>query len=900
MSSEENIFEDKSIFEELSDERKQLQSEGKLPEWFTTQGWQMFKGKYLYGCNTFEEQITRIVDKVGEYAPTKAEYFKKRWKEDFMGGIAYLATPPLSNTGTDRGLSVSCSGSVIGDSIDSFYGSLHEAALLSKNGFGTSAYFGGIRPRGTPISGGGTAEGSLPVFEDYVTMARKVSQGAARRGAFAGYLPVNHGDFWEWAQYLKDEPAGVNVGWNWYDKDIKALGKGDDPEILARYQRTSLIKCTTGRGYIYKPDTVARQAPQMYKDLGLSSKASNLCVAPETQVLTDVGHVPIADLEGQEVNVWNGEEFTSTVVRKTGENQALVKVVTNSGYEVECTPYHKFYVAEGYTGRYTEKRASELVSGDKLIKYSLPIIQGEKVLDKAYTNGFYSADGCCSGGKQLVLLYHGKQKLEQYMEGVHNSYHYKDGLRTTLTCKGLRDKFFVPDATYDIHSRLSWLAGYMDGDGSIYHNGTNQQLVGCSIEFEFLREMQLMLQTLGVESKIQIMSEEGMRSLPKNDGSGEMQDYFCQKAWRIIVNSNGLFKLHELGVDFKRLETVKRFPQRSASHFITVVEVVDEGRSDDTYCFTEKKRNMGVFGGLLAGNCVEIALHADEEHTYTCVIGGLVASQYRKWEHTDSVYCQTVFLDCLVSLFLDEAKDIKGLDKAINGTKKGRAIGVGLTGLHSLFQKENLPFGNFQAHMLSTEIAIKLKEDSLEASQWMAKEWGEPEWCKGYGVRNTHRTAYAPNVTSSLIFRSESQGINPWYGNAYIEGSAAGGMLRINPAFVDLLKKYGKYNDEMIQYVVQNQGSCLGLDFLTDHEKEVFKTAFEIAQEDIINMASARQRHNCQGQSLNNFFDADEKEEYISSITQKILEDEYLTGAYYQRGKAGVQASTGGCSNCES
>ena len=564
---------DKSIFEELSEERKALQAAGDLPHWMTTLGWQMFKGKYLYGCRTFEEQIDRIVTTVGKYAPTNAPYLMKRWKECIMDNHAYLATPVLSNTGTDRGMSVSCSGSKIPDSVDGFYSSLHEAALLSKNAFGTSAYFGDIRPRGTPIKGGGTADGSLPVFQDFVTMAQKVSQGNNRRGAFAGYLPVAHGDFWEWADYVKNHPEGVNVGWNWYDKDIAALNTGEE-EINKRFQRTCLSKAFTGRGYLYKPDCVARQAPQMYKDLGLGSKASNLCV--------------------------------------------------------------------------------------------------------------------------------------------------------------------------------------------------------------------------------------------------------------------------------------------------------------------------------------EIALHADEAHTYTCVISGMVAETWDEWKDTDAAQVMTIFLDCLVSMFLEEAKGVLGFEKAIRGTEKGRAIGLGLTGLHSLEQSKMLPFGSFEAHMLSTEIARHLSEESLKASQWMAKLWGEPEWCKGYGVRNTHRTAYAPNVSSSVIFGSGSQGITPWYGNAYNEGSAAGGLFRINPLFVELLKKYDKYTDEIISSVTQNQGSCQHLEFLTDLEREVFKTAFEIDQEAIIRKASARQRWNCQGQSLNNFFAADEDEAYIAHITQLILEDEYVTASYYNRSQSGVQASTGGCEACAS
>ncbi len=298
--------------------------------------------------------------------------------------------------------------------------------------------------------------------------------------------------------------------------------------------------------------------------------------------------------------------------------------------------------------------------------------------------------------------------------------------------------------------------------------------------------------------------------------------------------------------------------------------------------------------------CCEISLHSDQEHTFTCVISGMVASSYNEWKNTDAVYCMTVMLDCMVSEFLELATDVKGLERAVRGTEKGRPIGLGLSGLHTLFQKNMMPFGSFQAHMLNNEVFKHLQDESLKASQWMAEEWGEPEWCKGYGVRNTHRTALAPNVSSSLIFGSESQGISPWHGNVYNEAGAAGGMFRVNPEFIALLKRKDKYNDEVINHVLDNNGSCQDLDFLTDEEKEVFKTAFEINQADILRLASTRQKFLCQMQSINTFFDADEDEEYIAKIFKMAFLDENIHSMYYMKSQAGVAASRGVCTACES
>ena len=190
--------------------------------------------------------------------------------------------------------------------------------------------------------------------------------------------------------------------------------------------------------------------------------------------------------------------------------------------------------------------------------------------------------------------------------------------------------------------------------------------------------------------------------------------------------------------------------------------------------------------------------------------------------------------------------------------------------------------------------------ESLRASRWMASELGEPEWCKGYGVRNTHRTAVAPTTTLALICGGVSQGIEPVVANIYNQPSSAGELYRVNPVFLKLAKERGKFTDALVDDLTLNTaGSVQHLDWLTDHEKLVFKTAYEIDQRAIIRLASARQSKICQGQSLNLFFDADEDEEYMMEIHQEAFLDENIKGLYYMRTAAGVSASKGECLACE-
>lgn len=306
-------------------------------------------------------------------------------------------------------------------------------------------------------------------------------------------------------------------------------------------------------------------------------------------------------------------------------------------------------------------------------------------------------------------------------------------------------------------------------------------------------------------------------------------------------------------------------------------------------------KNMTVKASNL---CQEITLFADEDHTFTCVLSSLNLANYRSW-HPRLVFIATCFLDCVAQEFIERGKKIKGLEKAVRFTEKGRALGLGVMALHTLFQKEMLPFESFEAHMLNNQIFKKINDESLEASQWMAKVLGEPEWCKGYGVRNTHRIAIAPTKSTALIMGGVSEGINPDVAMTYTQTTAAGEIDRINPVLLDVMKKKGVYNKKTMQEIVDAQGSVQSVDWLDEEEKKVFKTAFEIDQRAVLRLASARQKYIDQMQSLNLFFSADEEEKYIAQIHKEAFLDENILSLYYCYSKRGVAASKDSCEACQ-
>lgn len=561
-----------NIYKQLSEERKIMQEQGTLPEWFTTAGWQLFKQKYLYQADTYKEQIERIVHTAAEHLPEGFyERAYNKFYELFWKGWLSPSTPILSNMGTARGMSVSCSGNKVANSIRSFYESRTDNAILTKECFGVSSDLSSINPRGTELDEGFKAAGVLPVFKGFVQDTIDVTQGANRRGAWAGYLDIEHGDFDEVLDYVTNNPDGANLGWNVHDSFIQKLEDGDE-ESDRRNQKSLARKMICGRGYYTFIDKINRQRPDCYKKHGL------------------------------------------------------------------------------------------------------------------------------------------------------------------------------------------------------------------------------------------------------------------------FVNNGNL--------------------------------------------------------------CNEITLFNDEDHIFTCVLASMNVAKYDEWKDTDAVYWATIFLDCVAEDFIQKGKKKLGLEKAVRFTEKGRALGLGQMGYHSYLQSKLIPYESLESLFLSSEIAQHIDEQSLRASKYLAKILGEPEWCVGYGIRNTHRIAIAPTKSSSLLMGGVSEGINPDPAMVFTQDTAGGEVDRINPQLLKLMKERDVFNKKEIRAIKDNNDSVQEVSWLSDEEKAVFKTAFEINMEAHLRLCSQRQPFVCQGQSLNLFFAEDEDPEWISYIHKVAFKDENCLGLYYIYTRSGVDASKE-CESCQ-
>lgn len=552
------------MFELLSEERKKAQKTGLFPEWYTTQAYQLFKSYSVAGEEGFKGRVTTIAYTLANELP---EEYRKEYANKFLSlmweGKLSPASPVLSNTGTTRGMPVSCSGQVVNDSVDSFFSNLHTTAMLSKNGFGTSVDLSNIRKRGEKISAGGKSNGVVPIAELFFTTASTISQGGNRRGAVACYLDVEHDDFDELCDLLLHNPDGKNVGWIIRDSFTNRL-KAGDVKANESFNKLLYTKLVTGKGYLFFVDKANRLRPEAYKVNELDVKASNLCS--------------------------------------------------------------------------------------------------------------------------------------------------------------------------------------------------------------------------------------------------------------------------------------------------------------------------------------EISLHSSEDYDFSCILSSLNLVHADKFleEGNNDIFDSLVFLDCLCSYFLRVSKGVKGLEKVRAFTEKGRAVGLGVMGLHTYFQSKGIPFVSLEAQFLDTAIFKRIHDETLRASKWLASILGEPDWCKGLGIRNTHRTALAPTKSTALLMGGVSESFSPDPGIVFDIESSKGQMRRIVPVFYELMKARGVYNEETLQRIVNHNGSVQQEGWLSDHEKLVFLNAYEIDQEILLRRASLRQKYICQAQSLNFFVPEDGCEKTVAKLISRCFTDPNIISQYYLYPKAGV------------
>lgn len=789
------------------------------------------------------------------------------------------ATPTIFNAGTPRDQLASCFlVAMKDDSLEGIMDTAKECAQISKYAGGIGVHVHNIRATGSHIVGtNGASSGLIPFLRIYNAVALAFNQGGKRKGSFAIYLEPHHADielFIElrknngdeelrcrdlflciWTSDLFMERVNKDERWSLFSPDA-APGLsdvyGDDyVQLYEKYEREgkatrvisarelwiSIINCQieTGTPYLVNKDQANLKSNQ--SNIG-TIKSSNLCVAGETLILTDTGYHPIGELSGEEVNVWNGEEWSNTTVVQTGVNQPLVKVVLSNGSTIECTPYHNFYIE-------TESRpidAKSLQPGMKLIKHDLPVVEDPAAEDfpYAYTAGF--------------------------------------------------SRSRVP-INYSIKSKLEWLAGVCDSDGTV---ASNQSIHLSSIHVEYLTNIMYMLQTMGIHSRM------------------------CETN-RLSIDDTQ--KLVEMGFAPKRLSIVRR---ADAQCSVKVVSVIDEGRTDDTFCFTEKKRGMGMFGGVLTGQCAEILEVSTPDEIAACNLANICLPRYFD-DNGEYDYQKLSDMAGFAVKNLNKVIDrsFYPVDSARRSNKRHRPLGLGVSGLHDVFHKMKIAFDSPEAADVNKKIfesiyrgaiiqsineakvhgpyssfaGSKASEgkfqfdlwDNFDHSSLMWDDWNDirADMVK-YGLRNSLLTALMPTASSATI-AGVTECFEIQTSNLYSRKVLSGQFTVINKYLVTELIKLGLWNEPMSHEIMRNEGSVATVKGIPDDIKRRYRTVWEYSMRTVIDMSADRAPFVCQTQSLNMYMSRPTVKK-MNSMFMYAHEKKLKTLMYYLHTKASAAA----------
>jgi ribonucleoside-diphosphate reductase alpha chain len=265
--------------------------------------------------------------------------------------------------------------------------------------------------------------------------------------------------------------------------------------------------------------------------------------------------------------------------------------------------------------------------------------------------------------------------------------------------------------------------------------------------------------------------------------------------------------------------------------------------------------------------CSEITLHTDEEHSFICCLSSLNLAKYDEWKNTDVVETAIYFLDGVMQEFIDKTNGKESMVRTHRHAKKGRALGLGVMGWHTFLQKKDLPFNSIASTAWTHTIFSQIKIKAEAASRQLAEEYGEPVWCKGTGMRNTHLLAVAPTVSNSRISGC-SAGIEPQPANVYTFNGAKGTFIVKNSELVKKLKENGNNTDKIWDQILADNGSVqnLPVEILPEEDKEVFLTFSEVNQLALVQQAAIRQKYIDQTQSLNLCFDPTDSPRWINQV----------------------------------
>jgi ribonucleotide reductase alpha subunit len=852
------------------------------------------------------------------------------------------ATPTLFNAGTNHPQLSSCY--LIGmedDSVDGIYNTLKDCAKISKWAGGIGLHIHDIRAAGTHINGtNGVSNGIVPMLRVFNTTARYIDQGGGRRsGSFAIYMEPWHADIEEFLDMRKnhgdEEMRARDLFYGLWVPDLfmEKVKKDEDWVLFCPHKCPGLADCygddfntlyekyrsegkanktikartlwlkvldsqmETGTPYLLYKDPANKKSNQ--QNLGVI-KSSNLCVAPETMILTDKGYFEIKTLEGKTVNVWNGEEFSETIVQKTGRDQELITIETSDGCTLDCTPYHKFYIQSEQT---ETVEAQHLKVNDQLMDCTYPTIEGEQTYPSSRDIVPLNAS-VTTKMKWLSDYYNTDLYNTIILEGIlflsHNSNDFLLQIKLMLQLCGIFSKpMFTEKPTLIISVNELLKQGFIPLRVNIrIRSEENQPITRDAVYIKKIIHTGRRADTYCFNEPKKhagifngIITGQCTEIIEYSDAEQTAVCNLASIGLTKFVLPNKTFdyeKLHEVTkvvtYNLNRIIDVNFYPTdktRVSNLLHRPIGIGVQGLADVfalmNVAFTSataREINKLIF---------ETIYHASLESSME-IAKGRSAKMQTVAPHHASIFAKVdiphlnnfskvdmVSRDYLAASAADEfIKELLPIPAELyylNGTQMGA---------YSSFSDSPAAKGLLQFDMWDVTPSQRYDWFSLK------------EEIKRYGLRNSLLVAPMPTASTSQIL-GNNECFEPFTSNLYSRRTNAGEFVLPNKYLMAELLEMGLWNEALKDNIILNKGSIQQLTGLSEHFKEKYKTVWEIPMKQLIDMAADRGPYICQSQSLNLWME-DPDYKSLTAMHFYAWQTGLKTGIYYLRRKAKHQA----------
>lgn len=874
------------------DELERLKQSGDAPHWMDEFSLKTLQGGYLQKGETPKTMYQRVAKAAANYYPNAKDLEQKFFHIMWQNWLC-LASPTLSNMGTDRGLPISCNSIHVDDSIDSIFTKGHELAILSKNGAGVGIYFGDIRGRGEGIKGNGKSEGVVPWAKVMDQITLSVSQGCYDDKT---ELLTEKG----WMKFSELKP-GIKVAQSTKGGEISFV---DYTDYIAYDVAENLIRISNKTSIDLLVTKNHRMAVEYRKRIS-NKRDKNGKFLNNTKALENELRI----IEADKLSLHQDNRFWCAARSATGKLEKL-------------STLDRFYIAYQADGISSSNKESfysfHFNKQHKIIRLRQIVIE----LGWQFTEKFSDLDGMTTFivyvpsivniSKQLTNMYAIKDFSSSFAkEFIEELSHWDDSfidLKTTET--GSISYSCVTKENTDFVQAVAFLAGKMSNCIQPKRNAEhhqwkypifvcNRQSVGGEETHKTIEYYQGKVYCVTVPTGLLIVRRNGFAVICGNStrrgasaiylpiDHGDIEEFINIRRPVGDINRRCLNINHAVSISDAWMKDMLAGNQEKRKTWENLLLArVETGEPYIFFSDNVNKNNPKCYtkNGLdvkTSNLCSEITLYTDPDHTFVCCLSSLNLVRWDEWKDTDTVNLTVKFLDAVLQEYINKIEHVKGMEAARRSAIKGRAIGIGVLGWHTLLQERSLPFDSFETMQLNAEIFRIIRAKAEEETANLAKELGEPEWCKGFGRRNTHLLAVAPTVSNSTISGGHSAGIEPIAANIFVQKSAKGTFIRRNSTLEQLLETKEKNTFETWKSI-EKDGSVQHLSFLSDHEKEVFLTAREINQHTIVKLAIQRQKWVDQAQSVNLFFAANATEKYIHDVHIKAWEGGLKTLYYFR------------------